>query len=118
MLALALLNLLALLVLIWRRRSNDFAQQQLLSALDAQAHTQAAAAERQAQAQRSELHDSARATRQELQASLGLFQQSLQAQAGDLARTQNEQTAALRSRSKSPRLNSSHPRLSRMPSSA
>ena len=95
--ALALLNLLALLVLIWRRRSNDFAQQQLLSVLDAQAHTQAAAAERQAQAQRSELHDSARATRQELQASLGLFQQSLQAQAGDLARTQNAQTAALRS---------------------
>ncbi len=52
---------------------------------------------RQSLDQRAELNDGARATRQELLAALALFQHALIGQNGDLARTQNEQIAALRS---------------------
>ena len=52
---------------------------------------------RQSLDQRAELSDGARATRQEMLAALALFQRTLIGQNGDLARTQNEQIAALRS---------------------
>ncbi|MDP3086046.1 MAG: DNA recombination protein RmuC, partial [Rubrivivax sp.] len=72
--ALLLLNLLLLLWLLLRPRSDDKLAREL----------------------RAEVQDSARGTRQELAASLSLQQQALLGQSADVARTQNEQLDSFR----------------------
>jgi len=82
--ALAALNLLLLLWLLFGRRGDEGQQ------------AARADAERLGRELRSEVQDSARGTRQELSQTLALFQQTLLAQQGDVARTQNEQIDSFR----------------------
>ena len=84
LLALAALNLLLLLWLLFGRRGDEGQQ------------AARADAERLGRELRSEVQDSARGTRQELSQTLALFQQTLLAQQGDVARTQNEQIDSFR----------------------
>jgi DNA recombination protein RmuC len=94
---LALLNLLGLLWLATRPRSDPAAAvEPLRQALQDAAEAQRAQAERSARELRTELQDSARAGRSELQGTLATFQQTLLAQSGDVARTQNEQIDTFR----------------------
>ena len=87
-------------LLLWsllRRPDPAAVTEPLRQVVEALAAAQREQAERLAREQRAELQDSARSTRQELTGALSLFQQALLAQGGDAARTQNEQTDALRS---------------------
>lgn len=101
--ALAALNLLGLIVLVWRGRrdrtaealwdANREAQAEALRSLERNLREELA---RSGDGTRQELARSATATRQELAHTLSTFQQTLLTQQGDVARTQNEQIDSFR----------------------
>ena len=90
--ALAAVNLLLLLWLLFRPAALDIGQEKLLS----QMGSLGAASERLERELRNEVKSSARETRGELTQGLSLFQQALLAQSSDVARTQNEQIDSFR----------------------
>ena len=90
--ALAAVNLLLLLWLLFRPAALDISQEKLLSQMGALG----AASERLERELRNEVKSSARETRGELTQGLSLFQQALLAQSSDVARTQNEQIDSFR----------------------
>ncbi|MBP6225201.1 MAG: DNA recombination protein RmuC [Rhizobacter sp.] len=91
-LALAVVTLLLLVWLVWRRNDDAAGQARHLALTDA-VRTGSERLEREL---RDELGRSAQGTRLELGTALGTFQQTLLNQQGDVARTQNEQIDSFR----------------------